>query len=1022
MPQFVRAILLSAKVLGGVSWRGIPGPKPPMRKHHKPTVSERTHMKSQWRQTNKRTAQTTQQNIYMKELFQLTLKSTAVFLFGALAFAPAAGAAIINVNFGNAAGDAMNGKSFMYDSGSGAYQQAPVSYTGTAWNDYILANNTTGAAITGASLLDSTGTATAVGFSTAPTDSGGVAMAGPNTWNDHLNVKMLNGGLYRSTGSGSGNAWHNRVTISGLTPGNLYHVVVVGCQQDKAAGEWGIGATDTTQPTSTKLIINTLPLHESWVANNNYVILYRAEADGSGNIYVWGKGQPAPGGYVNGITLNGFQVVDAADLQSPENDMLSCDFGGLGTGWISGTNVNLYVPDATDVASLTPTITVSSGATCSPTTPQNFTSPVQYTVTAQNGTPKVYTVTAIVGPMPVFISTTYTPGPDGPSQGIYIDTTVGTGNTGLLVGSCQTHWNSHGFSVPLILNGNTLIVDTGGGNEPFGVHGQISGDGTVNFNTVLNHRITVDATSTYTGSTVVTRGWIQLAAPTDALLGTITVGSAANAAFLAWSAPDQISDTSDVTLVNGASYLDLAGHSDRIHNLTLPTGTSVQTGAGGVLHVKALTVAGVSKPKGAYIAGSGFVTGSGYIDVDDFGPPVIATVPDGPASPVPTNSATGLHPMMLTKLDWADCAGASSYDVFFWLTGDSKPVTPTATVSISEYPLSLPLVSVTNYNWQVVAQNSVGPTNGPVWTFSTTDRSHISNVLTPAEPAIPAAGVWIDSIVGAGNSGVLVGLCQTHWAHQGFTVPLDLNGNTLIVDSGGGNEPFGVHGSISGNGTVIFNSVVAHRITIDATSTYTGTTLVNRGWIQLAAPTDALCGTITVGTVSSVAFLAWGASDQISDVSDVILVSAGSSLALNDYSDTIKSLTLEDGTFVETGGGGVLTVSSLTVGGVSQGAGTYDQSNSSFVTGGGSVIVVSPLELPLSGFSRPGGVPTFDVPNTVSSSQYTLVYKDNLTNPSWTPLTGSGTGTGNGGTLRLNDPTPTGSLPAHRFYRLERNP
>ncbi len=82
----------------------------------------------------------------------------------------------------------------------------------------------------------------------------------------------------------------------------------------------------------------------------------------------------------------------------------------------------------------------------------------------------------------------------------------------------------------------------------------------------------------------------------------------------------------------------------------------------------------------------------------------------------------------------------------------------------------------------------------------------------------------------------------------------------------------------------------------------------------------------------------------------------------------------------------------------------------------------TPPDFPLSGFSRPDGVPTFAIPNTVSSSRYTLEYKDNLTDPSWTPLTGLGTGIGNGGTLILSDPTSIGSLPAQRFYRLAKNP
>lgn len=57
--------------------------------------------------------------------------------------------------------------------------------------------------------------------------------------------------------------------------------------------------------------------------------------------------------------------------------------------------VILNLPDGTDVTHLVPTIVVSEGATVSPASgeAQDFTNPVAYTVTAQNGTTATYTVT-----------------------------------------------------------------------------------------------------------------------------------------------------------------------------------------------------------------------------------------------------------------------------------------------------------------------------------------------------------------------------------------------------------------------------------------------------------------------------------------------------------------------------------------------------------------------------------------------------------------------------------------------------
>ena len=73
------------------------------------------------------------------------------------------------------------------------------------------------------------------------------------------------------------------------------------------------------------------------------------------------------------------------------------------------------------------------------------------------------------------------------------------------------------------------------------------------------------------------------------------------------------------------------------------------------------------------------------------------------------------------------------------------------------------------------------------------------------------------------------------------------------------------------------------------------------------------------------------------------------------------------------------------------------------------------VDLPIP--TLPNGVPTFDIPNTVSGKTYTLEYKNDLAAAAWTSLTGAGVGTGHGGTLVLKD--ESAPLPAARFYRLE---
>ena len=72
---------------------------------------------------------------------------------------------------------------------------------------------------------------------------------------------------------------------------------------------------------------------------------------------------------------------------------------GTATGVITDTAIAVEVANGTDVTKLKPTIVVSKDATVSPKsgTQKDFTNPVTYTVTAEDGTTKtVYTVTVTV--------------------------------------------------------------------------------------------------------------------------------------------------------------------------------------------------------------------------------------------------------------------------------------------------------------------------------------------------------------------------------------------------------------------------------------------------------------------------------------------------------------------------------------------------------------------------------------------------------------------------------------------------
>ncbi|MCX6877882.1 MAG: hypothetical protein NTW21_29325 [Verrucomicrobia bacterium] len=215
----------------------------------------------------------------------------------------------------------------------------------------------------------------------------------------------------------------------------------------------------------------------------------------------------------------------------------------------------------------------------------------------------------------VDISNATTPAePSWPEGGVLIDAVVGAGNTGRLVGTTQTHWWSSGFTVPLDLNGNTLILDFGW-NAGKVVSGPISGNGEVRIQSVPSIAINGLTGNTCTGTTVVNPYTaVSLGKSSgDALRGTITVNGpndGSNTTRLVWTADNQINDASDVSLVVRGALLDLAGFSDTINDLHLATGTAVQTGADGVLKVAHLFLNGIQQDEVAYLAGDGFVLGS----------------------------------------------------------------------------------------------------------------------------------------------------------------------------------------------------------------------------------------------------------------------------------------------------------------------------------------------------------------------------------------------------------------------------
>ncbi len=565
-----------------------------------------------------------------------------------------------------------------------------------------------------------------------------------------------------------------------------------------------------------------------------------------------------------------------------------------------------------------------------------------------------------------------------------LDTLVGVGNTGRLIANTKTLWDPTTAASNVILNGFQFTIYNGGGNAQT-YNGALTGPGTLRFqgrgDADWSPDIQLGGTLANSPAGVTfDYGRVQLnkAAGVDALAGALTVNTA-NTVRIQWLKSDQINDASTLTSTasSGAFYLDMGGFSDTISGLVIKTGHYVNTGTGGVLKVTTLTVGGVSKPKGAYNASSGFVTGSGYIDVDNFGPPVVVNPPGVLASPAPADAASSVNPATLTQLTWAVATEATSYDVYLWLASATKPVTPIAMdLALNQYMLTADVLSLENYQWQIVAKNSVGNTAGPIWTFATIDRRNISGALTQG----------LDAVVGAGPAR-LTANATSYWGATTAAASVNLNGFQFTINNGGGNSQT-YNGAITGPGTLRLQG------RDDATwypDIQLGGTLANSpdgvtlegGRVQLNKTdgVDALAGTIAVNT-DAVVRIQLLKSNQISD-SAILTTTAGTGafyLEMNGFSDTLLGLTMKTEHQVDTGAGGVLTVSFLTVNGAVIPVGSYT-STSSFVTGTGSVIVLGVTPAASASLSTVTATPSEVVADGSTAATVTVTLLDSSGNP-----------------------------------------
>jgi len=290
---------------------------------------------------------------------------------------------------------------------------------------------------------------------------------------------------------------------------------------------------------------------------------------------------------------------------SSAKDILTFTFPTLGAANISGTNIRLTVPFGTSL-NLSPTYTLSTLASCSPASgsPQNFSTPQTYTVTAQDLSTKAYTVTLTVAPE----ATTFTW--NSASSGNWSVPANWTNNSGLVLapnasGSAKytlnfnqagTYTPAHDLnnnfllnqlnlaatatitgnslafssngptlpqinqnsssaitlSAPLVLNAN--LTFGGSGNGTVALSSNISGAGSLTKSCSGN--MTLTGTNSHSGGTTVSTGTLSLGGTANTLLGTGTV-TLASGCTLSLNGNNNLTNTfvlNGGTVSNGNSF------------------------------------------------------------------------------------------------------------------------------------------------------------------------------------------------------------------------------------------------------------------------------------------------------------------------------------------------------------------------------------------------------------------------------------------------------------------------------------
>jgi hypothetical protein len=488
---------------------------------------------------------------------------------------------------------------------------------------------------------------------------------------------------------------------------------------------------------------------------------------------------------------------------------------------------------------------------------------------------------------------------------------AGSGTVAKLVDDATTDWHAGTFLAPIQLNTFDLNINTGGGNAQT-YNGKIFGPGTLTLtgNATASESFPTDITigggyaNTISGATIV-QGRIHLnkTAGLDALTGPITANvPTGNTAMLIWLANNQINDTSSIDASGGSGtfIVKVGSHQDSFVGLNLRSGDTIDTTGGGLLSLKELIVDGTPVASGTYTNTSPFVTGEGSVIVtvdaaDEFST-VEASDDAVPADNIPVTITVTVKDAANNPVAGKSVALVSSRGGSDTISAPSGPSDANGVVTftvmsevegISTYTASVPSDSLT-----------LSDTVDVEYEFFPYFR--ISNATTPGDPLPSTTGVKIDATVPSNKIGLLIGPTKTHWSTNGFSRTLELNEQTLTIDTGGGNA-YTVTGTVTGNGAVILNGGGASRLNLGGATgnTYTGTTTVNLGPIRLQKTSGNVISGSSVlvnGSISrmdlfgSEGVLLWAADNQVADGANFTLQAGSFQLA--GFSETVGTATL----------------------------------------------------------------------------------------------------------------------------------